>query len=88
MDKKCLRSESVPLTLAKESTAYKFCSLKHSGRIHSCFTRNDVIHLETNEKSKPFKIDHLSKFKELFEYSDTDDDAVVEIAVGHWTLAC
>ena len=53
------------LALANKSIAYKCCSLKHNWRIHSYFTRNDVIHWKINEESKSVKIVIYSIFNIL-----------------------
>lgn len=53
------------LALANESIAYKCCSLKHNWRIHSYFTRNDVIHWKIIEESKSVKIVIYSIFNIL-----------------------
>ena len=79
------------LALANESIAYKCCSLKHNWRIHSYFTRNDVIHWKINEESKSVKIVIYSIFNILIyiysQYSNAGDDVLVEVAVVHLTLA-
>lgn len=79
------------LVLANESIAYKCCSLKHNWRIHSYFTRNDVIHWKINEESKSVKIVIYSIFNILIyiysQYSNAGDDVLVEVAVVHLTLA-
>ena len=79
------------LALANESIAYKCCSLRHNWRIHSYFTRNDVIHWKINEESKSVKIVIYSIFNILIyiysQYSNAGDDVLVEVAVVHLTLA-
>ena len=62
------------LRLANEFITKKCHSLKHSGKIQCCFTRNDVVYLKIDKRSKPVQMHHLNKFNELFEYIDVNGD--------------
>ena len=43
--------------------------------IHTCYTREGIVHIKQEESSKPFKIFHISKLYELFpDFVFVDDE--------------
>ena len=49
-----------------ESIAFNCRKLKTSNIIHTCYTREGIVHIKQEESSKPFKIFHITTFYELF----------------------
>ena len=51
-----------------ESIAFNCRKLKVQLKIiiHTCYTREEVVHIKQEESSKPFKIFQVSKLYELF----------------------
>ena len=54
------------LTSMKETMAFSCKKLKRSGLIHSCYSRNGVVHIKENEPGRPIKVFHLVKRFSLF----------------------
>lgn len=81
--KKLFVNES--LTQTNESIKWKCCPLKSSGKIHSCFTGNGVVHLRIDERSKSVKIHRMSKLDELFKHRDTGNGDAFQDAF-QWQL--
>ena len=63
------------LTRANESIAFYGRKLKKSREIHSCFTKDGVVHVKRSERSKPFKVHHINDLYDAFpEFEFVDDD--------------
>ena len=57
-----------------ESIAFNCRKLK-SNIIHTCYTREGIVHIIQEESSKPFKILHISKLYEIFpDFIFVDDE--------------
>ena len=54
------------LSPMNESIAFNCRKLKRSNIMHTCDTREGIVHIKQEESSKPFKIFHISKLYELF----------------------
>ena len=46
-----------------ESNAYICRNLKHSGLIHVCFSRDDIVKIKRQEKDRPVNVFHMEKNK-------------------------
>ena len=54
------------LTPMNGFVAFNCRKLKRSKIIHTCYTREGIVHIKQEESSKPFKIFHMSKFMSFF----------------------
>ena len=55
------------LTSMNEAISFNCKKLRRiSNIIHSCYTREAILHMKHEESSKPFKILHIFKLHELF----------------------
>ena len=58
-----------------ESIAFNCRKLKRSNIIHTCYNKEEVVHIKQDESSKPFKIFHISKLHKLFpDFVFVDDE--------------
>ena len=48
------------LTRANESIAFCDRKLKRNGKIHSCFTRDEIVFIRKTDKLKAFKVHHMN----------------------------
>ena len=65
------------LTPMNEPIAYNCRKLKHSGLIHGCFSRDDIVRIKHREKDRPVKIFHMDKLHGLFpdfDFGDAEDE--------------
>ena len=70
------------LTPMNKSTAFNCRKLKRSNIIHTCYTREGIVHIKEEESKKPFKIFHISKLYELFpDFVFVDDKGDVTIVI-------
>ena len=66
-------------SLTKNNESLAFCSrtLKSSGLIHSCYTKDGVVHIKKSEHAKVIKVHHTNSLYEQFPefvFFDADDD--------------
>ena len=67
-------------SLMKTNESLAFCGrkLKRSGLIHSCYTKDGVVHIKKNEHGKEIKVHHnnslYEQFSEFVFFDDDDDD--------------
>ena len=54
------------LNSMNESIAFNCRKLKRNNIIHACYTREEIVHIEQEESSKPFKMFPISKMYEFF----------------------
>ena len=70
------------LTPMNKSTAFNCRKLKRSNIIHTCYTREGIVHIKEEESKRPFKIFHISKLYELFpDFVFVDDKGDVTIVI-------
>lgn len=63
------------LTRSNESLAFCGRKLKKNGVIHSCFTKDGVVHIKRTEQSKPLKVHHMNQLYDAFpEFEFFEDD--------------
>ena len=62
------------LTKTNESLAYCSRKLKRSGLIHSCYTKEGVVHIKKSEHAKAIKVHHINLLYEQFAEILFDDD--------------
>ena len=62
------------LTKTNESLAYCSRKLKRSGLIHSCYTKEGVVHIKKSEHAKAIKVHHINSLYEQFAEILFDDD--------------
>ena len=66
------------LTKTNESLAYCSRKLKRSGLIHSCYTKEGVVHIKKSEHAKAIKVHYIhllyGQFPEFAFFDDDDDD--------------
>ena len=71
-------------TLTKTNESLAFCGrkLKHSVLIHSCYTKEGVVHIKKSEHAKAIKIHHINllykQFPEFVFFDDDDRDFFVD----------
>ena len=54
------------VTRTNESIAFCSRKLKRNGQIHSCYTRDGIVHIKKNEHSKALKVHHTSFLYDAF----------------------
>ena len=73
-----------------ESIAFNCRKLKRSNIIHTCYTREGIVHIIQEESSKPFKIFHISKLYEFFpDFVFVDDekgDVNTSVLLSCWLI--
>ena len=62
------------LTRTNESLAYCSRKLKRSGLIHSCYTKEGVVHIKKSEHAKAIKVHHINSLYEQFTEILFDED--------------
>ena len=63
------------LTKTNESLAFGSRKLKHSGLIHSCYTKDGFVHIKKSEHAKALKVHHINLLDKQFpEFVFFDDD--------------
>ena len=54
------------LTRTNELIAFCSRNLKRNGPIHSCYTKDGIVHIKKNEHSKALKVHHMSFLYDAF----------------------
>ena len=49
-----------------ENITFNGRKLKRRGLVHACFTIDGIVRIKKSENSKPLKVFHLKKLRELF----------------------
>ena len=66
------------LTKTNESLAFCGRKLKRSGLIHSCYTKEGIIHIKKSEHAKAIIVHNINslyeQFPEFVFFDDDDDD--------------
>ena len=65
-------SENV--TRINESLAYQGRKLKRNSVVNACYTRDGIVTIKINERSKTIKIHHINDLQELFTNFDFEDE--------------
>ena len=71
-------------SLMKTNESLAFCGrkLKRSGLIHSCYTKDGVVHIKKSEHGKAIKVHHINSLYEQFsEFVFFDDDGDCDLFV-------
>ena len=63
------------LTRTNESIVFCNRKLKRNGQIHSCYTRDGIVHIKKNKHSKALKVYHMSFLYDVFpDFEFFEDD--------------
>ena len=63
------------LTLMNKSITLNCRKPKRSNIIHTCYTRERIVHIKQEQSSKPFTIFHISKLHKFFpDFGFADDE--------------
>ena len=57
-----------------ESPAYQGRKLKRNNLVNACYTRDGIVTIKINERSKASKIHHMNDLLELFPNFDFEDE--------------